>query len=200
MERLKAVMLFGAPGTGKGTQGKMIGGLPGFFHHSSGDVFRNLDPQSEIGKTFFHYSTRGELVPDDVTITVWHENIKAQQVVGAYRPNRDLLVLDGIPRNAAQAAIMDKHCEVLGLVHLTCDDPTPIFERLRQRALKENRPDDAKDEVIRRRWEVYEGETKPVLGHYDASLAHKIDAIGAPVEVLARVLAVVAPLHAGNLG
>lgn len=196
MSRCNAIILVGAPGTGKGTQGKMLGGLPGFFHHSSGDVFRNLDADSENGRTFARYSTKGELVPDALTIKVWKDNISAQQVTGAFRPKRDLLILDGIPRNAAQAAIMDEHIHCLGVVHLSCKDPTPIFERLRQRALKEGRLDDARDDVIKRRWQVYEQETTPVLAHYDRRIVHDIDAIGSQAEILARLLAVVAPIQA----
>lgn len=200
MSRCNAIILVGAPGTGKGTQGKMLGALPGFFHHSSGDVFRNLDADSDSGRTFAQYSTKGELVPDALTIRVWKENISAQQVIGAYRPKRDLLILDGIPRNAAQAAIMDDHISVVGVVHLSCADPRPIFDRLRQRALKEGRLDDAKDDVIKRRWQVYEQETTPVLAHYSRGIVHNVEAIGSQAEVLARLLAVVAPIQARHAG
>ena len=56
-DRYRTVLLFGAPGAGKGTQGKILGAIPGFHHFSTGDMFRNLDPRSELGKTFLGYST-----------------------------------------------------------------------------------------------------------------------------------------------
>jgi adenylate kinase len=198
--RFKTVLLFGAPGTGKGTQGALIGAIPGFFHHSSGDVFRSLSPASPVGREFLTYSTRGELVPDDLTIRVWQENIAAQRTVGRFKPDEQLLLLDGIPRNPAQATLMDKHIDVLAVVHLTCADPEPIFQRLRARAAQQGRPDDAKEEVVRRRWDVYEEQTAPVLTHYNPSIVHKVDALGTVAEVLARTLAIIAPVQRRAFG
>src|SRR5690606_8759892 len=97
-DRYKTVLLFGAPGAGKGTQGKILGSIPGFFHCACGDVFRSIDVNSELGKIFYEHSSRGELVPDDVTVKMWAQNISARATLGAYKPHYDLLVLDGIPR------------------------------------------------------------------------------------------------------
>jgi len=196
--KYKAALLFGSPGAGKGTQGEMLGNIPGFHHVSTGDVFRTLNPNSEIGKTFFEYSSKGELVPDEITIKVWRENMLARETLGFYRKDSELLLLDGIPRNPAQAALMDEHIEVLVVIHLTCKDPAPMLERLSKRALKQNRPDDAKPEVVRRRWDVYLEETRPVLEHYDTSLVKEIDALGSPQEVLAGVLGCLAPVQAAD--
>lgn len=196
--KYKAALLFGSPGAGKGTQGEMLGKIPGFHHVSTGDVFRTLNPNSEIGKTFFEYSSKGELVPDEITINVWQENMRAREALGLYRQESQLLLLDGIPRNPVQARLMDKHIEVLVVIHLTCQNPEPMLERLSKRALKQNRPDDAKPEVVRRRWDVYLEETRPVLEQYDTSLIKEIDALGTPPEVLAGVLGCLAPVQAAN--
>ncbi len=194
--RYKAALLFGSPGAGKGTQGEMLGRIPGFHHVSTGDVFRTLNPNSEIGKTFLQYSTKGELVPDEVTIKVWQENMHAREMLGLYKRDTQLLLLDGIPRNPNQAKLMDEHIDVLAIAHLTCKDPEPMLDRLSKRALKSNRPDDAKPEVVRRRWDVYVEETRPVLAHYDTSLVHDIDALGTPAQVLSAVLSELAPIQA----
>lgn len=194
--KYKAALLFGSPGAGKGTQGEMLGRIPGFHHVSTGDVFRNLNPNSEIGQTFLKYSTRGELVPDEVTIRVWQENMHARETLSLYKRESQLLILDGIPRNPAQAEFLDEHIDVLLVAHLTCADPAPMLERLRQRALKQNRPDDAKEEVVRRRWDVYVENTRPVLEHYDDSLVRDIDALGTPAAVLSNVLGELAPIQA----
>src|SRR5262245_14074854 len=178
--RYQTILLFGAPGAGKGTQGKILGHVPGFYHLSCGEVFRTLDVHSELGKTFYEYSSRGELVPDDVTVKMWQQNIHAQTVLSLYKPHSDLLVLDGIPRNVAQAKLMEKHINVLLVLHLVCPDKEQMITRLRRRALKENRVDDAKEEVIRRRWQVYEKETFPVLNHYAKSSIREVDAMGSP--------------------
>lgn len=194
-DRYQTILLFGAPGAGKGTQGKILGLIPGFYHLSCGEVFRTLDIHSPLGRIFVEYSSRGELVPDDVTVRMWKENLHAQTVLSLYKPHVDLLVLDGIPRNVNQAQLMEKHINVLAIVHLICSDKEKMIERLRRRALKENRADDAKEEVIRRRWEVYEAETRPVLAHYPKTIIHAVDAMGSPGRVLQRVLDVVVPVQ-----
>lgn len=196
--RYKTILLFGAPGSGKGTQGKILGQIPGFYHLSCGEVFRTLNTKSELGQVFLQYSSKGLLVPDDITIRMWQENIKAQEILSLYKPDDDLLVLDGIPRNANQAQIMDQYIEVLEVVHLICSDEEKMIERLRRRALKENRADDAREDVIRRRWKVYMDETKPVLDHYPASIIKDVEAIGSPASVLQHVLERVVPIQEGH--
>ena len=193
--RYQTVLLFGAPGAGKGTQGKILGQIPGFFHVSCGDVFRTMDTNSKIGKIFMEYSSRGELVPDEVTVQMWSQNIHAQTVLSMYKPNVDLLVLDGIPRNPNQAVLMKKHIKVLQIIHLVCSDKEKMIERLRKRALKENRHDDAKEDVIRKRWAVYERETFPVLECYPKEIIAEVDAIGSPANVLQKLLSQIVPVQ-----
>jgi len=189
--RFPTVLLFGPPGSGKGTQGKALGSIPGFFHCACGDVFRRINPNSKLGKVFMEYSSRGELVPDETTVQLWLEHVRAQQASGAYDPDEDILVLDGIPRNTAQAQMMDEHLDVLKMIELDCPNEEAMIQRLRRRALKENRLDDAKEDVIRHRWEVYRAETEPVVEHYDPSLRQKVNAQNSPAKVLRDVLDVV---------
>lgn len=191
----QTILLFGAPGVGKGTQGKILGAIPGFFHMSMGDAFRTLDPQSEIGQTCIRYSNRGELVPNELTIRLWREYVSRKIEDGAYRPTTDLLVLDGIPRNKDQAALIEDYVDVLGIVHLVAKHEEAMIERLRRRALKENRADDAREEVIRRRWEVYREVTEPVLHHYADRIVREVDAVGSPGSVLVNVLQIVVPIQ-----
>ncbi len=193
--KFRTALLFGAPGVGKGTQGKILGCIPGFFHLSCGEVFRTLDHASPLGKTFMEFSSKGELVPDDVTIQMWHENLKARTILSDYKPKADLLVLDGIPRSVSQAKLLAEHIEVLAVIHLTCKDKEEMIRRLRRRAFKENRVDDAREDVIRKRWDVYEKETFPVLDHYPKKLIRHIDAIGSPAVVLMHVLDLLAPVQ-----
>ena len=194
-DRYQTILLFGAPGSGKGTQGKILGQIPGFYHLSCGEVFRTLNVHSEIGQIFMKYSSKGELVPDDVTIRMWQENTHAQTVLSLYKPDQDLLVLDGIPRNPNQAKLMDKYIEVLQVIHLTCKDENKMVDRLRRRAIKENRADDAREDVIRRRWQIYLKDTMPVLAQYDKSIIKEVDAIGSPAEVLQHILELVVPVQ-----
>ena len=193
--RYKTVLLFGAPGAGKGTQGKILGKVPGFFHLACGDVFRSLDTTSELGRRFVEYSSRGELVPDELTLEMWQQNIHAQTTLALYKPKNDLLILDGIPRNVPQATALDDHIDVLRIIHLVCPDMDKMVERMRRRAIKENRLDDADEKVIRHRFEVYDRETRPVLQHYPDSIVREVNAMGSPSEVLQHVLEVVVPVQ-----
>lgn len=194
-ERYRTVLLFGAPGAGKGTQGAILGRIPGFFHLSCGEVFRSLDIHSELGSIFYEYSSKGELVPDEITVRMWAENMHAQTILSLYKPHDDLLLLDGIPRNVDQARLMEKYIDVLGIVHLVCPDKEAMIKRLRRRALKENRIDDAQEDVIRRRWEIYERETAPVLRYYPKDKIIEVNAVGSPASVLQNVLQVVVPIQ-----
>jgi adenylate kinase len=197
-DRYQTILLFGAPGAGKGTQGKILGLVPGFFHLSCGEVFRSLDMTSELGRKFLHFSSRGELVPDGVTVDMWQTNMHAQTTLARFKPKQDLLVLDGIPRNVAQAKLLRNHLDVLLVVHLMCPDKERMFDRLRRRALKENRVDDAREDVIRRRWEVYEEETHPVLAFYPKHIIRDVNAMGSPARVLQHILEVVVPVQEGH--
>ncbi|MCP5425737.1 MAG: nucleoside monophosphate kinase [Gammaproteobacteria bacterium] len=195
MTPYKAVLIFGAPGTGKGTQGKILGNIPGFYHFSCGEVFRNLDITSDLGREFYEYSSRGELVPDELTVRLWVQAIHAHTVLGDYKPLVDLLILDGIPRTPQQAKLMSEYVDVLKVVHLHCEDEQAMVERLRKRALKENRYDDADEKVIRQRWQVYQRETFPLLEYYPQKDVVAVDSIGSPGRVLRDVLDQVVPVQ-----
>lgn len=190
----KTVLLFGAPGSGKGTQGKILSAIPGFFHSATGDIFRSLDLQSEIGRVFWEYAGRGQLVPDDVTIKVWKQYIRGMELINQFHPESQFLVLDGLPRTAAQARLLEDTIEVVKVIHLYCSDLNKMVERLRRRALKENRFDDANDAVIRRRLETYERDTRPVLDCYPADKIVRVEATMSQIRVLTEVLKVLAPL------
>jgi adenylate kinase len=194
-QRYQTVLLFGAPGVGKGTQGKILGAIPGFYHLSSGEFFRTLDMNSELGRTVYEYLSRGELVPDEITIKLWKQNIHAHRMMNLYKPYADLLILDGIPRNVNQTKLMEEHIRILNVIHLVCVDEEAMVKRIRRRALKENRADDAREQVIRRRWEIYNQETQPILDYYPKSIISTVDAIGSPAEVLQRILEIIVPVQ-----
>jgi len=184
----KSLLLFGAPGSGKGTQGKIIGTIPGFFHCACGDVFRAVDIRSEFGKAFLQYSSKGQLVPDDITIGLWSSQIDGMVNAGRFKPDIDFLVLDGIPRNVNQAKILSAKLDVHRVFHLHCPDKAKVYDRLQRRALKENRLDDINEEVIERRLKVYEEETKPVLDFYGPKLISTVNTDQWPYQVLRDIL------------
>ncbi len=195
-KKYRTILLFGAPGAGKGTQGKILGTIPNFFHCACGDVFRSLRIDNELGRTFLEYSARGELVPDEATIRLWRNSIQGSQSLGHFNPQKDTLVLDGIPRNAEQAQMLREALDVRAVFYLTCPDFNRLVERLQRRALRENRLDDANLNVIRHRLETYEKETKPVLDFYGKDLVHSIDSTESPINVLREILRIIATLPA----
>lgn len=189
--KYRTVLLFGAPGSGKGTQGRILGAIPDFFYFACGDAFRNLRIDDPIGRIFVEYSSRGQLVPDEHVIDLWRRNIQASTMDGQFHPERDTLILDGIPRNVKQAEMLSAMLDVRALIHLTCADPNKMIERLQRRALRENRLDDAHLEVIKKRLDTYERETKPVLDFYGTTLVKNVDSTQVPVFVLRDILQIV---------
>lgn len=191
-QKLKAILLFGPPGSGKGTQGKLLGILPGFVHIACGAVFRSIDLNSEVGRVFLKYSSKGELVPDDFTMRLWKEHIDDLVHTGALKPESDVLVLDGIPRNIRQAKTLDESIEVVKLIVLRCSrNRQEVVRRLKSRALKENRLDDANEETIHHRLDIYDKESKPVIAYYPADAHVDVDALQSPIEVAHDIMSAI---------
>jgi adenylate kinase len=184
----QSILLVGAPGSGKGTQGATLGSVPGFFHCACGDVFRTLDTRTDLGQAFIDYSSRGELVPDELTIKLWKVRINQCVETRAFKPDIDVLVLDGIPRNAQQAALLESLLDVRHVFHLDCGNRSQLVARLKKRAIKDNRLDDANETVIARRLDTYERETHPLLDYYGAERTTRIDATVSPVRVLGSIV------------
>ena len=186
--KYRSILLFGAPGAGKGTQGKVLGVIPHFFHCACGDVFRNFRADSPLGKFFIEYSSRGQLVPDGQTIELWRQFIENSTQIGRFHPGQDTLVLDGIPRNVEQAKILKTTLDVVGVFYLKSANEKNLIQRIQRRAIKENRLDDANLSVICERLKTYERETKPVLKFYGRHLVHRINADQSPAKVLTDIL------------
>jgi len=196
--RYPSILLFGSPGVGKGTQGQILGSVPGFFHLATGDMFRSLDKESEIGMEFTRYSSQGLLVPDSLTVRLWRQHVEQLIRRELYDPSKDVLLLDGIPRSEPQAEAMRDHIDPFMVIHLVCENLDEMVGRMKKRASEQGRPDDANESVIRKRFEVFEEQTAPVLACYDESIVANIDALGTPAEVLQRVLNAVVPVVAAR--
>jgi adenylate kinase len=184
------IVLLGPPGVGKGTQAKILSEQTGLAHISSGDLFReNLKNQTELGKLAQTYMTKGELVPDDVTIAMIRDRLS--------RPDcKEGAILDGFPRTPAQADALETmlkdfngHVDVVPFVTA---DANVLIERLGGRWTcranghifneKSNPPkddkvcdfdgselyqrDDDKEETVKRRIEVYFDQTSPLISYY----------------------------------
>ena len=193
--RYRCVPLFGPPGVGKGTQGKILANIPGFFHLSVGDVFRSIDIGSPNGREVYKHISRGELVPDDLTIKIWRKAVEAYVSLSSFKPREDLLILDGMPRNVHQVEMILPYLEIHRVIYLKCSDEEDMIHRIRRRAIRENRTDDANEAIIRRRFDIYREVTAPVLQQYNPAIIHEVDANGSPSEVLFEILKVLIPVQ-----
>jgi len=196
MSAYRCVLLFGPPGSGKGTQGSKLGELEHCVHLATGDMFRGLDKDSDLGREVAGYSSKGELVPDELTVRLWRMHVLGLIADGAYDPETDLLVLDGIPRSPGQAQAMDGDIDPVAIVHLVVTDMEAMVERMKSRAVSQGRADDADENVVRNRFKVYDDQTAPVLGHYAEERIAEIDAQQTIDEVFAATRAVIDELLA----
>ncbi len=169
--------------------------MPGFFHLSVGDVFRSIDIGSASGREIYQYSSKGQLVPDELTVKIWKKALNAYVALSWYKPHEDLLILDGIPRNVAQTELVKDHLDIVRVINLACTDVEEMIHRMRRRAIRENRADDANEDVIRRRFQVFAEKSAPVLKQYPPEIIHTIEATGSPAEVFKEVLDAVIPVQ-----
>src|SRR5581483_6511333 len=157
--KYRTILLFGMPGSGKGTQGAVLGQLPDLVHVSMGDVLRKIPKYGHFGQEIARYTSVGALVPDDLTVRIWERHIQILEMQELLLPGQHTLVLDGLPRNYSQAERLDHLLNVIQIFHLKIIDTAKAIERLKTRALRENRLDDMNEEVIRRRLLLYHDET-----------------------------------------
>lgn len=158
------IILFGPPGAGKGTQSAKLIEKYNLTHISTGDLFRkHLKEGTALGKLAQTYMTKGNLVPDQVVIDMVDDKINSSGKISG-------IIFDGFPRTIPQAEALDKLLEakktpITVLVELSVPEEE-LKTRLADRATKENRPDDAKPDVIENRISVYKAETVAVAQYY----------------------------------
>ncbi|PRY43570.1 adenylate kinase [Umezawaea tangerina] len=174
------LVLVGPPGAGKGTQATVLSEKLGVPHISTGDLFRaHISNQTELGREVQEYLDSGELVPDAVTNEMVRERLAQPDALEGF-------LLDGFPRNVAQAGVLGEMLAVgdnkLDAVLEFQVDEDVVVERL----LARGRTDD-KEDVIRHRQQLYRTETAPLLDYYD-KIVVSIDAVGDVNEVGERAL------------
>lgn len=158
------IILFGPPGAGKGTQSTKIIEKYSLTHISTGDLFRkHLKEGTPLGQLAKGYMDKGNLVPDQVVIDMVDDKIKSSGSTSG-------TIFDGFPRTIPQAEALDKllaskQAPIKVLIELVVPEEE-LKKRLADRATKENRPDDAKPEVIENRIAVYKAETVAVAQYY----------------------------------
>jgi adenylate kinase len=175
------------PGSGKGTQGAVLGQLPDLVHISMGDIFRKIPRTGKFGREIERYTSQGMMVPDDLTVRIFERHLMVLEMQELVLPEQHTLILDGLPRSYSQAERLDCVLDVRQIFHLRIVDTDKAAERLRARALRENRLDDMSDEVIHRRLQTYYDETFNTLSFYPNELIFDVDAGRRAIDVLCDI-------------
>lgn len=187
------LVLFGPPGSGKGTQANKLVEKFNLIHISTGDLFRyEMGNDTPLGREAKSYISKGELVPDEVTIGMLRNKVEAH-------PDARGFIFDGFPRTIRQAEALDallagSGTSVSALVALQVDDEE-IVQRIKLRGATSGRPDDSDESIIRNRIEVYKSETTPVFDYYAQSgKSHSVNGVGSIGEIFQRLSDIVGQL------
>lgn len=180
------LILFGPPGSGKGTQASKLVEKYHLLHISTGDLFRyEMGNDTELGKLAKKYMSEGHLVPDEVTIGMMKNKLEMHLEANGY-------IFDGFPRTITQAEALDKLLSDKGqkinaLVALSVNDEE-IVNRILLRGETSGRPDDNDEAIVRNRIQVYNDETAPVFDYYAKSdSALQIEGLGTIEEIFDRL-------------
>jgi adenylate kinase len=186
MEKMLNLVLFGPPGAGKGTQSENIINKYGLVHLSTGDLLRSeIARGTDLGKKAKDIMDRGELVSDDIVIGMIESKLDAN-------PNAKGFIFDGFPRTTAQAVALDdllqrKGTGISAMIALEVND-AELTKRLLLRGKESGRPDDANEEVIKRRIHEYNVKTLPLKTYYtEQAKFHSINGIGTIDEIFKAI-------------
>lgn len=186
---MKYYVLFGPPGAGKGTQATAMVEKYNLHHISTGALLRKeIAAGTELGKLAKDLIEKGNLVPDEVVEGMIESEFLTVKGVNGF-------LLDGFPRTLPQAEALDKILakteeEVTATVSIMIPDEM-IMERIKGRALKEGRADDASEEIINTRIVTYHNQTEPLIEYYSkANKYHEINGTGTVEEVRERIFEV----------
>lgn len=184
--RMTNIILFGPPGSGKGTQANLLVERFGLLHISTGDLFRyEMGNNTPLGQEAKRYIEKGELVPDSVTMGMLKNKLDAN-------PDVKGIIFDGVPRTVVQAAILDgqlaaRNAEVSALIALDVEEEE-IVNRLLERGKTSGRSDDQNEATIRNRIKVYHNETAPVFNFYaEKGKSFKVHGMGSIEEIAKRL-------------
>ena len=181
------LILFGKPGSGKGTQASLIKNKYNLVHISTGDVFRkNMSNKTDLGMLAKGYMEKGELVPDEVTVNMLKEELEDHLPCEGF-------IFDGFPRTSYQAekldALLTKYSLNINLTIALDVDNETLIKRLLNRGKSSGRADDQSEDKINKRLQEYDKKTKPLIEFYTKQNKYKsINGIGEMDDITARIV------------
>lgn len=187
---MKNIVIFGAPGAGKGTQSDKLIEKYGLGHISTGDVLRNeIKNGTELGQTAKGYIDNGQLIPDDLMVTI------LASVYDGFGKEHAGVIFDGFPRTIPQAEALKKMLaerghQVAAMIELSVPEDE-LMARLLNRGKLTGRSDD-NEETIKKRLDVYHNQTAPLIEWYEnEGIHHHVEGLGTVDEIFGRICAVV---------
>ena len=192
--KFHSILIFGPPGSGKGTMSRFLCSNDHLYHLSSGDIFRRLSSDTPNGRIFHQYASKGLLLPDEVTVQIWQSYLAELVVTNQLFPAQQYLLLDGIPRTVKQAQLMEPYIDLKHIIVLDVTNSNELVQRIQKRAKIERRTDDIDINVLNTRMKVYQEETTKLLDHYPANLITHFSAEQPPFAVLRDILEKLADL------
>jgi len=184
------IILFGKPGSGKGTQASLIKDKYSLLHISTGDVFRkNMSNNTDLGLLAKGYMEKGELVPDKVTVDMLKDEINNFMPCNGF-------IFDGFPRTTFQAKeldnlLLEKSLKIDLTIALDVDNNS-LIDRLLERGKSSGRADDQSVEKINMRLQEYDNKTKPLIEYYnDQNKFYSINGIGSLEQITSRIVEVI---------
>lgn len=187
---MKNIVIFGAPGAGKGTQSDKLIEKYGLGHISTGDVLRNeIKNGTELGQTAKGYIDNGQLIPDDLMVTI------LASVYDGFGKEHAGVIFDGFPRTIPQAEALKKMLaerghQVAAMIELSVPEDE-LMARLLNRGKLTGRSDD-NEETIKKRLDVYHNQTAPLIDWYEnEGIHHHVEGLGTVDEIFGRICAVV---------
>ncbi|AHK63383.1 Adenylate kinase [Chlamydia avium] len=183
-----SILLFGPPGSGKDFLGNFIAQGGTQVYVSLGDIFRCYPIWSPIRQLFHKYAVSGALIPDDDVVAVWNYYVQGLISVGKFLPDRQDLLISGLPRTLGQAKLLESYITVRHVIILEVHEESTLLERTQHSLYSKGRINEVGIDVLQKRLESYKKDIDALIRYYPLHKVSRISADQKPMEVLRDVL------------